>query len=290
MYLAPPFYPRAYPRSLQKAHAVFRLSFVRVCWQRGVVVRESVATLGHSCECPCHFTMEIEMETRFRFFSACILAALLIWSVAAEAENVTVDQSNANDGSLLNNALVFGGLTPIRSISPGGPTTSPPGVGILSNKSEEAPLVARLPGYRIPNTKGMDFLTDSKIRMSVTAAGFVGIGTTTPTKIFEIDNDGDVELGLRSTTAGRLWTIQSSSGQSQDATLNGTFQVIDRTLGKARLVIDAQGIVTVSVLKITGGSDVAEPFKMDRQGIPKVRGIHRRSSSGRAYDEYAGLR
>jgi hypothetical protein len=153
----------------------------------------------------------------------------------------------------------------------GGPTTIlvPSGVGILSNTSEPAPPVAQRPGYRPPNTSGIDFLTQNQIRMSLTAAGFFGIGTTTPTKILEIDHDGDVEIGLKSTTAGKLWTIQSSSGQSQDPSKNATFQVIDRTLGKSRLTIDANGTVIVPVLQIQGGSDVAEPFEMATHDIPK---------------------
>jgi hypothetical protein len=65
---------------------------------------------------------------------------------------------------------------------------------------------------------------------------------------------------LSTTGGGRLWTIQSSSG-SAPAPLNGTFQIIDRTAGKARLIVDNTGTVSVGVLQITGGSDVAEPFE-----------------------------
>jgi hypothetical protein len=46
-----------------------------------------------------------------------------------------------------------------------------------------------------------------------------------------------------------------------DPTKAGTFQIIDRDQNIERLGIDAQGLVSVKALQITGGADLAEPFK-----------------------------
>jgi len=74
---------------------------------------------------------------------------------------------------------------------------------------------------------------------------------------------GDVEIGLQSVgpAEGRLWTIQSSGVTK--GPFDGTFQIIDRTLGKSRLIIDAKGTVSVDVLQIMGGADYRGTFSDD---------------------------
>jgi len=118
---------------------------------------------------------------------------------------------------------------------------------------------------------GLDLFTANVVRMSITNSGQIGIGTTNPTRALELQSNGDVEVGLKSRDAdGRLWTIQSSgTGTGNEPTLNGTFQIVDRTAGKSRLVVDSAGIVSVGVLRITGGADIAEPFQLSASGIPK---------------------
>lgn len=55
-------------------------------------------------------------------------------------------------------------------------------------------------------------------------------------------SDSDVQLGLRSTSAGgRLWSLQSSRGDDPNPSLAGTFQIVDRTAGLSRFRIDADG-------------------------------------------------
>ena len=138
--------------------------------------------------------------------------------------------------------------------------TNPAATGIASNGSS-------------PNKNGLDFYTPSlligkpSVRMSLTAAGRVGIGTTDPSRALEIDAPGSVELGLKSTDAnGTLWSLQSTgTAEGGDASLNSTFQIIDRSLGVKRLEIDKAGVVSVDVLKINGGSDIAEPFDADAE-------------------------
>jgi hypothetical protein len=160
---------------------------------------------------------------------------------------VMIDQADNNQGTL-DNGLKFGGVDVWRVVA-GHPATPPTtGEGIASKRTTGG------------NQGGLDFYTDKIARISITHAGMVGIGTPQPTRALEIDNGGDVELALRSTDAnvGRIWTMQSSGAKS--GTLAGTFQIVDRTIGKSRLRIDAAGTVGVNVLEIDGGSDLSEPF------------------------------
>lgn len=174
------------------------------------------------------------------------------------ADNVTVDVNSKNTGSV-SYGLQFGGTRTIQlpgfAGHPGNFVTLPSDTGIASNRGPSG-----------ANIGGLDFYTPlftaAIPRFSITAAGRVGIGTTSPSRALEIDQGGDVELGLKSTDGGTLWTIQSSavSPQNTAAGLSATFQIIDRTQNLARLVIDQTGKVAVNVLQINGGSDVAEPF------------------------------
>jgi hypothetical protein len=137
--------------------------------------------------------------------------------------------------------------------------TFPTGAGIASNRAGGA-----------GNGNGLDFFTSAfglgQIRMSITANGRIGVGTLAPSRAFEVDGAGDVEFGLMSKdTGGRLWTIQSSGvvASGPNVALNGSFQIIDRTAGVSRMQIDpGTGVVSVGVLRITGGADLAEPFRM----------------------------
>lgn len=186
-------------------------------------------------------------------FVPCVVV-LAVGGHGATAQTVRVDSNNANTGTL-ENALVFGaqhrvptGRNTVRFI---------PWVGIASNAAPSN------------NSFGLDFFTSNTPRMSITADGLLGIGTLKPTRAVEIQQQGDVEIGLRSTDPNStLWTIQSSSG-TNGGSLNGTFQIIDRTQDKARLIVDGTGMVTVGVLKITGGADVAEPFDFASRDVAK---------------------
>jgi hypothetical protein len=93
------------------------------------------------------------------------------------------------------------------------------------------------------------------------APGGVGIGTASPSNALEVHSSSDAEIGIQSDdTDGRLWTLQSSG--TWGGALDHTFQIIDRTANLSRLIIYTNGMVSVGVLQITGGSDVAEPFNM----------------------------
>ena len=112
---------------------------------------------------------------------------------------------------------------------------------------------------------------------NVSTIGPLGIGTEAPLANVHVRGSGFVEaavqstneraiLALNSTIAGnnRVWTLESGLFGTA-----GLFGIYDRTVGKARLTIDANGTVSVPVLSITGGADIAEPFPMKEAAVEK---------------------
>jgi hypothetical protein len=216
--------------------------------------------------------------TRAEWATAVLAIAAGFWgsdlsAQAISAETITVDPNSRNTGTLTD-ALVFGGPFKTKVIDPLHPGSSvdrtwPSGVGVGSNRGSTG------------NVQGMDFFTPSLIgpaviRMSLTNTGRLGVGTISPTRNVEVVGGPDVELGLRSTdTNGRLWTIQSSGTSNPDHTLDSSFQIIDRSaappgdVGFSRLKIDKNGTVSVKVLQIVGGSDIAEPFEISSGAVAR---------------------
>jgi hypothetical protein len=208
--------------------------------------------------------------TAVGLIAVCAASSLSAQSISGDT--VTVDPKSENTGTLTD-ALVFGG--PITVQLPGVlPTiggavgarpahTTPAGTGIASNRGSSG-----------ANLLGLDFYTSilgvPGVRMSITSTGLVGIGTQKPSRAVEIDGAGDVELGLKSAN-GTLWTIQSSAvtNTGPNAALSNTFQILDRNQNLSRLQIDQTGKVSVNVLQINGGSDVAEPFPMLQEHVTK---------------------
>jgi hypothetical protein len=124
---------------------------------------------------------------------------------------------------------------------------------------------------RNPAAFGIVGASNGVTRFFIGADGKVGIGTINPSQALEVASPGDAQIALRSSdSGGRTWSIQSSRANGlNDVRLSQTFQIVDRTAQKARLTIDTTGKVSVGVLEITGGSDVAEPFDITTHGIPK---------------------
>ncbi len=107
--------------------------------------------------------------------------------------------------------------------------------------------------------------------------GRVGIGSPVPASNLDVHGTGITESGvtsvneravvsLNSTIGGtnRVWTLESGVGGT-----SGLFGIFDRQAGRARLTIDTGGVVSVAVLQITGGADLAEPFKMKEEKLEK---------------------
>ncbi len=99
--------------------------------------------------------------------------------------------------------------------------------------------------------------TTLDVNGTVTATA-VGVGTNSPATALHVASAGDAEISVQSTDpVGRRWTLQSSGGGTLG--LFGTFQVIDRTAGASRLLIDTNGNVGIGTsgptnkLHVNGG-------------------------------------
>jgi len=75
-------------------------------------------------------------------------------------------------------------------------------------------------------------------------------------------------MALENTSSGGHKYDLISTG-SADGPGAGAFGIYDETVGAYRLIVGANGEVSVNVLTITGGADLAEPFRLLGDSIPK---------------------
>ncbi len=95
----------------------------------------------------------------------------------------------------------------------------------------------------------------------VDAAGNIGIGTTSPTRILHVARWGDAEVGVQSSNAnGHLWTIQASD-PNYLWPLGNSFQIINRTQNASRLLIDTTGNIGIGTVTPAAKLDVAGTVK-----------------------------
>ena len=90
------------------------------------------------------------------------------------------------------------------------------------------------------------FSSSNTNQFLIRATGGVGINTTTPASALHVASKAsDCEISIQSGDAGgRRWTLQSS-GTNSTASLNTSFQIIDRTAVASRMLIDTSGNVGI---------------------------------------------
>jgi hypothetical protein len=109
--------------------------------------------------------------------------------------------------------------------------------------------------------------------------GRLGLGTA-PVENLTIAGVASYNTGMRltgNTTGGTGMALENTSSGGHkydlistgvaDAPGAGAFGIFDETAGAYRLTISPSGTVTVPVLTITGGADVAEPFPLSGDSI-----------------------
>ena len=168
--------------------------------------------------------------------------------------SITVDVVNANNGSYYP-GLVFG---------------SGSGETISSQR-----------GTSGSNRYGLDFYTGFNPRLSIANNGNIGINTTSPGGLLDINTGGGI-IQFRN-DSGFIPGINITGGSnpgilrlrnaleiwpSDDGVRAGNLDVRD-TDNTAKITLRGNGTATVKVLEITGGADVAEPFPLSHQNVPK---------------------
>jgi hypothetical protein len=126
------------------------------------------------------------------------------------------------------------------------------------------------------------FSSTANNQFLIRAAGGVGIGTSSPQESLTIGGVTSYNNGLKitgSTVVGTGLALENTSTGghkydlistgSADGPLAGALGIYDETVGAYRFIIGTDGTVSVNVLTITGGSDLAEPFKLAGDSIPK---------------------
>jgi hypothetical protein len=112
----------------------------------------------------------------------------------------------------------------------------------------------------------------------ITDAGNVGIGTTGPAAKLQVISSGDIgtpQALLTQTTSGdyaRLRFTATGSPSAWDVAAGSTGGVMNfyaTSTAKNVLSLNPNGTVSVQVLTITGGADLAEPFPMKEEALEK---------------------
>jgi hypothetical protein len=119
-------------------------------------------------------------------------------------------------------------------------------------------------GLRDPNNAGLFGRFSGWSFVMNSSTGYVGIGRgyndANISPQFEVDvrSDSDTQLALTSSNGGRTWSLQSSQGNyGSGSQFNGAFQIVDRTVGAARMLIDTNGNTGVGTTTPVQRLDVA---------------------------------
>jgi hypothetical protein len=84
-----------------------------------------------------------------------------------------------------------------------------------------------------------DFTSTGPNQFLVRATGGVGINTNAPGYHLEVASPTDTQVAIRSTASNHVWSLQATAAVG--TSIEGAFQIIDRTAGANRLTIDTNG-------------------------------------------------
>ncbi|MBL0869227.1 MAG: tail fiber domain-containing protein [Phycisphaerales bacterium] len=117
--------------------------------------------------------------------------------------------------------------------------------------------------------------TSAAVRMTFLPNGNIGLGTITPTFPLHLVTNSDTQIALTGgpatggNAAARTWSIQSSSTNSPPGSqLNGSFQIVDRSAGAARMLIDANGNVGIGTTSPSQRLTVAGNVLANNVAVP----------------------
>ncbi len=126
------------------------------------------------------------------------------------------------------------------------------------------------------------FASTADNQFLIRASGGVGINTNSPHEFLTIAGVTTYNNGLKltgGTAGGTGMALENTSiaghkfdlisTGANDGPGAGAFGIYDETTGNYGLVLSPSGTVSVNVLTITGGADLAEPFKLAEDSIPK---------------------
>ena len=157
---------------------------------------------------------------------------------------VNVDSTSQNTGTIGANALVFG---------------SNSGEGIASKRTSGG------------TQYDLEFYTENAQQMVILHNGNVGIGTTNPSTLLEVNGDATVDgdLYAGNINGSSLFTGPINCGS---VTTSGLILCGPIVSGPITCSSITSGSNTCSVLTITGGSDLAEPFSISTKNEPVSEG------------------
>lgn len=113
------------------------------------------------------------------------------------------------------------------------------------------------------------------VRMAFLPNGNIGLGTITPNFPLHLVTNADTQIALTGGPANggnavaRTWSIQASSTNSPTGSqLNGSFQIVDRTAGAARMLVDSNGNVGIGSVTPTQRLTVAGNVLANNVAVP----------------------
>lgn len=115
---------------------------------------------------------------------------------------------------------------------------------------------------------GFRFDTSGRVNaMILTTDAKLGVNVASPQFNIHVRSNTDTQLGLVSNA--RTWSVQSSSGDNGvGSPINGSFQIVDRTINAARVLIDTNGNMGVGVTSPTQRLHVAGNVLANNVTVP----------------------